>query len=251
MNIHKNTRDRIEMRRGISLLPNLLTSCNLFAGFYSIVASVNGDFSHAALAIVVSAIFDFLDGKVARLTRTTSELGLQYDSLSDMVAFGVAPMILVYLWALQPFHRLGWAVCFLYLACGALRLARFNVSALERDPRFSQGLTITSSAGMVVTSFLLFEYLGQQGQFRDWFILVMAIILSFLMVSNFMYFSLKTESKKNRTFTTLVMALPVLALIIVQPQITLFVVALAYILCGPVVTGIYAWHHRREYDLEL
>ena len=126
----------------IYILPNLMTTANLFCGFFSIIHSIKGDFKYASIAIVVAAIFDMLDGRLARLTRATSKFGAEYDSLCDLVSFGLAPGLLLYLWALSPFGRLGWIACFLMVACGALRLARFNVQAGVVEKNYFQGLPI-------------------------------------------------------------------------------------------------------------
>jgi CDP-diacylglycerol--serine O-phosphatidyltransferase len=227
---------RLEQRRGIHLLPNLLTTCSLYAGFYSIIASINGNFFHAAVAIVVSAFFDTLDGRVARMTGTTSAFGVQYDSLSDLVAFGVAPAVLAYLWALQPFGHLGWVVGFLYMACGALRLARFNASVVSRKSGFFQGLPIPAAAGMIAATVFFFDYLGWSGLIRDWIIISLVITLSFFMVSNFRYFALKGELPRRQQFNALVAAILILALISVRPQVVLFFIGLSYIVSGPIMT---------------
>ncbi|MBW1709343.1 MAG: CDP-diacylglycerol--serine O-phosphatidyltransferase [Deltaproteobacteria bacterium] len=227
---------RLERRRGISLLPNLLTTCGLYAGFYSIISSVNGNFFHAAVAIVISGVFDGLDGRIARITRTTSLFGIEYDSLSDLVAFGVAPAVLVYLWALQPFGRLGWVIGFLFLACGALRLARFNANVSDQDPKYFQGLSIPAGAGMIAATVFLFDYLNLEGSIKQWAVLITVIILSFLMVSNLKYISLKGELVKKKPFNSLVVTILMLAMISVQPQVTLYVIGLVYIISGPVLT---------------
>ena len=155
----RRNKKRFERRKSIFILPNLLTTCSLFAGFYAIISSVQGKFLYAAIAILVSAFFDFLDWEVARLTHSTSQFGLEYDSLSDLVAFGVAPGLLVYLWALQPFGRLGWVAAFLFVACGALRLARFNVNVSGKDEGYFQGLPIPAAACMIAATVFLFHYL--------------------------------------------------------------------------------------------
>ena len=138
--------------RGVFLLPNLITTGSLFAGFYAIVAAMDGRFYAAAWAILVSLILDGLDGRVARMTKSTSGFGVQYDSLADLVAFGVAPGILVYLWALKHFKQFGWVATFLFVVCGALRLARFNVQQGSFDPRYFNGLPIPAAAMMVATA---------------------------------------------------------------------------------------------------
>jgi len=138
--------------KGIYILPNLLTSISLFSGFYAIVASVNMQFTHAAYAVFVSAIFDMLDGRVARLTGSSSRFGMEYDSLSDVIAFGVAPGLLVYMWALKGYGRFGWLAAFLFVACGALRLARFNVQADNAQKKNFLGLPIPAAAATIAGS---------------------------------------------------------------------------------------------------
>lgn len=235
MSRRRKNKSRIQRHRSIYILPNLFTTASLFAGFFAIVSAINQEFMDAALAILVSGLFDFLDGKVARLTQTTSQFGVEYDSLADLVAFGVAPGILAYLWALQPFGRLGWVAGFLYVACGALRLARFNVYAPSKSQNYFQGLPIPAAAGMIATTVFLLNYFGQTGPIRHVSLLVMIFVLSFLMVSNFRYFSLKNpELLKSKPFNTLVAATLVFALVAVRPQIMLFTIALAYVASGPI-----------------
>ena len=147
--------------RGVYLLPNLITSMSLFAGFYAIVASMDGRFYAAAWAILIALILDGLDGRVARMTKTTSGFGVQYDSLADLVAFGVAPGIMAYLWALKDFKQFGWAAAFLFVVCGALRLARFNVQQGSFDPRYFNGLPIPAAAMMVAASVAFYHELGE------------------------------------------------------------------------------------------
>ena len=140
---------RESLKRGVYLLPNLVTTGGLFAGFYGIVATMKGDYQLAAWFILISAVFDALDGKVARLTGTTSRFGVEYDSLVDLVSFGVAPGLLMYSWALQPFGKFGWLAAFLYVVCGALRLARFNIQVNTVESRRFVGLPVPAAAGMV------------------------------------------------------------------------------------------------------
>ncbi len=130
----KKVKQARDLRKGIYILPNFFTTCSLFCGFYSIIASFNGDFTRAAWAILISAVFDWLDGKIARISNSMSQFGVEYDSLSDLIAFGLAPGILIYTWALIPFGRVGWLAAFLYVACTALRLARFNVKSSSAEP---------------------------------------------------------------------------------------------------------------------
>lgn len=237
MSKRRKNRSKAERRKGIYILPNLLTTASLFSGFYAIISAVNQDFMAAGVAILVSGMFDFLDGKVARMTHTTSQFGVEYDSLSDLVAFGVAPGVLSYIWALKPFGRLGWVAGFLFVACGALRLARFNVNVPGKSQDYFQGLPIPAAAIMIATTVFLFNYLGQAGPVRHGAILALIFVLSFLMVSNFRYFSMKNpELLKSKPFNTLVAVVLLLALAAVQPQIVLFFFALAYVVSGPILT---------------
>ena len=154
--------EKIKTKRGIYLLPSIITTFALFAGFYSIVASINGDFTLAAISIMVAMLWDTLDGRVARLTNTQSAFGAEYDSLSDLVSFGVAPALLVYEWSLSDLGRIGWLAAFIYLACAALRLARFNTQVGAADKRYFQGLPSPASAGVIASMIWLkfwnFEY---------------------------------------------------------------------------------------------
>ena len=151
------------LRRGVYLLPNLLTTGGLFAGFYSIVATMNGNYLVAGWFVLIAAVFDGLDGKVARMTNTTSKFGVEYDSLADLVAFGVAPGLMMYAWALKPFGKLGWLAAFLYVVCGALRLARFNVQITTVESKRFVGLPIPAAAGMAASLVIFFHHMGGSG----------------------------------------------------------------------------------------
>ena len=174
----------------IYILPNLMTTGNLFSGFFAVIQSIKGNYLYAAYAIVVAAIFDQLDGRLARLTRSTSKFGAEYDSLCDLVSFGMAPGVMLFLWALQPFGRLGWMACFLFVACGALRLARFNVQANVVEKNYFQGLPIPMAAGIVASSVLAFQDLELEAFGNPW-LLIMTTLLALVMVSNFRYRSFK------------------------------------------------------------
>ena len=148
----ENNRNRF--KKGVYLLPNLITSASLFGGFYSIIASLDGDFEKAAIAIFISAILDGLDGRIARLTGSTSKFGVEYDSLADLIAFGLAPGVLIFTWGLRPFGRYGWLAAFLYVVCGALRLARFNVQITTIESKRFNGLPIPAAAVLVAMTVL-------------------------------------------------------------------------------------------------
>jgi CDP-diacylglycerol---serine O-phosphatidyltransferase len=239
----KKRRKRKDRRkfRGTYLIPNLITTGSLFAGFFAIVSSINGRFESAALAILVALVLDGLDGRLARLTQTTSGFGVQYDSLSDLVAFGVAPALLVYLWALQGFGRFGWVAAFLFVACGALRLARFNVQTGSIDPRYFNGLPIPAAATFVATGVLFaLRVGGDVTQIRHIFVLVTIYVLSFLMVSNLKFFSFKKPDMfKRYPFQTLVTVVLVFVVVATEPYIMGFILTTAYVCSGVVSTYLY------------
>lgn len=233
----KENSDQNNTQRGtIALLPNLLTTMSLFSGFYSIVSSINGRFFHAAVAIIVAGIFDGLDGRIARLTRTTSKFGEQYDSLCDLISFGVAPALMAYLWVLQPYGRYGWLAAFLYVATTALRLARFNSMIDEAPKNVFVGLPCPAAAGMVATSILFCSFIGTSGTFRDIIMLLMMYGLSYLMVSTHRYSSFKQISKTK--FQFLVGMVLLLMVIATEPRVTLFLLGVIYVLSGP-LAGVY------------
>ena len=231
------------MRKGIYILPNLFTTGSLFAGFYSMVATMNGDFRTAAIWVLVSSIFDGLDGKVARLTGTSSKFGVEYDSLADLVSFGVAPGLLMYSWALKPFGRLGWLAAFLFVVCGALRLARFNVHSGVSDRRYFVGLPTPAAAG-IVASVVLFLGNGVISQWESAAVAAGTYIVAVLMVSTFRYYSFK-ELDFARRRPTGVLLLFVLAVLIVatHPQWFLLLLFSAYVLSGPTRP---VWARRRD-----
>ncbi len=233
--MRKNTRIKADsMKKGIYILPNLFTTASLFCGFYSVIASIRGDFEHAALAIAFSVILDGLDGKIARFTKTSSKFGAEYDSLCDLVAFGVAPAVLAYSWALMSFGRYGWLTAFLFVLCGALRLARFNVQTSIINSSVFNGLAIPAAASVIVTTVLLFYYMGGQGRFDHISILAGTLILSLLMVSNIKYYSFKNvDFFSRKPFMTFVLIVFMLIVIVLEPQIMLFVMALGYTVSGP------------------
>ena len=223
------------LRKGVYILPNLFTTGSLFAGYYSIISVMNGRYETAAWFILVATVFDGLDGKVARMTNTTSRFGVEYDSLADLVAFGVAPGLLMYSWALTSFGKLGWLAAFLYVVCGALRLARFNVQVETVESKRFVGLPIPSAAWMVAACVLLFYYLGGTDTIKQISVVVLVYCLAFLMVSNVQYYSFKDpELVKRQPFGFLVLAIFIIVVIVARPEIMLFVFALAYVASGPV-----------------
>lgn len=230
---------RESLKRGVYLLPNLVTTGGLFAGFYGIVATMKGHYELAAWFILISAVFDGLDGKVARLTGTSSRFGVEYDSLVDLVAFGVAPGLLMYSWALQSFGKFGWLAAFLYVVCGALRLARFNVQVNTVESRRFVGLPIPAAAGMVASCVLLFYHLGGTGTIKKVSIVLLIYLLAYLMVSSHSYNSFKDpELVKRQPFGFLVLAIIFIIVVVAQPEIMLFSMASIYVVSGPVGTVI-------------
>jgi len=235
-----------ERRKAIYLLPNLFTTASLFMGFYSMVASLESRFVEAALAILASLVFDGLDGKVARATKTTSRFGVEYDSLADLVAFGVAPAVLMYRWALEPFDRFGWLAAFLFVACGALRLARFNVQVEEVGTKHFVGLPIPAAASMISTTVLMASEFGYAQPVSFWPLVALMFLLSFLMVSNIHYLSFKELGlAKLKSFNWLVALTLFFVLVAVQPQVMGFALLALYVLLGPLGARIVA-HKRSE-----
>lgn len=227
-------RRRHGIKRGIYILPNLCTTANLFCGFYSVVATLQMRFVEASIAILAGGIFDFLDGRVARLTHAESEFGVEYDSLVDLASFGLAPGILIYYWSLSGFHRMGWLVAFLFFACGALRLARFNVQIDNVEKNFFQGLPIPSAAYLIATTVIFHDFLfdGLLPQ-RSLLILIMVAVLGLLMVSTIRYRSFKTvDLHSKRPFFSLVLVVGAIFVIASQPQIMMFAFVLLYVLSG-------------------
>ncbi len=237
---------RENLRKGVYILPNLITAAGIFAGFYVIIAATDGHYERAAWFILVAAIFDGLDGKVARLTGTSSKFGVELDSLADVISFGVAPGVLLYLWALRPFGKLGWLAAFLYVICGALRLARFNVQVSTVESRRFVGIPIPAAACIVATCVLLFYELGGTGTIKMFSMVVLVFLLAILMISNVEYLSLKDpELFKRQPFLILVVAIILLIVVVAKPEIMLFLVGMAYMISGPVVFFL-GWRKKRR-----
>lgn len=225
--------DKAPAQRGIYLLPNLLTTAALFAGFYSIVAAMNHQFESAAIAIFVSMFADGLDGRVARLTNTQSLFGAQYDSLSDMAAFGIAPALVMYSWSLSSLGKLGWLAAFLYAAATALRLARFNTQVSDKE--YFQGLSSTAAAGTVAS--VVWLGCDIKGSAIAIPLAIFAVGLAGLMVSTIRYSSFKSVDFKGKVpFLTIVLAVFIIAAIALQPEESLTVLFVGYMLSGPIMT---------------
>lgn len=231
--------------RKIYIVPNFVTTLNMFFGFYSIVASTQSDFVMASWAIMIAAVFDMLDGRIARLAKATSQFGVEYDSLSDVISFGMAPGILLYLWALEPYGRLGWLAAFLFTACGALRLARFNVMTGVVSKAYFQGLPIPLAAGAIATFIIFSNAVGwvEDAKIKladsiaisgnEWLrpvILGLTLGIASLMVSTIKFPSFKELNWKSRTtFGYLVVGVLAMILIAVKPEVTLFLLLGTYI----------------------
>jgi CDP-diacylglycerol---serine O-phosphatidyltransferase len=233
--------EKTPSKRGIYLLPSVLTTFGMFAGFYSIISSINGEFTIAAISIMIAMMWDTLDGRVARLTNTQSAFGAEYDSLADLVSFGLAPALLVYEWSLYELGRFGWLAAFVYLACAALRLARFNTQVGIADKRFFQGLPSPAAAGVIASmiwlkiwTFASFDsevislgyYLGAG----------ITILCGLLMVSNVRYYSFKELDSKKASFRFLLLIVMSLIILMYKPNIILFTGFFLYLLSGPFIT---------------
>jgi CDP-diacylglycerol--serine O-phosphatidyltransferase len=223
--------------RGIYLLPNLFTTGAMFAGFYAITSAINGHFETAAISMFIAMVLDGLDGRVARLTNTQSEFGVQYDSLSDMVSFGVAPAMVMYLWILSTLGQLGLFAAFVHMAGGALRLARFNTQVEVADKRYFQGLPSPAAAAILAGGLLFCIENQYQAEAVKYLVLVLTITTGLLMVSNFRYSSFKEIDLKNRVpFLVAILAMLVISFVMAQPQRMLFLLAVGYAASGPVIT---------------
>jgi len=233
-------------RRGIYILPNLFTTAALFAGFYAIVQAMNGRFEHSAVAIFIAMVFDGLDGRVARLTHTQSAFGAEYDSLSDMVSFGAAPSLVVYEWALKGMGKLGWIAAFVYCACAALRLARFNTNIDVVDKRYFQGLPSPAAAALVAGLVWVMLDLGYSGEEARWYACVLTIFAGVTMVSNVKYWSGK-DINLRRSVPFIVVPAIGLGYILLgsYPPGVLFALFLAYALSGYAVWA-WQWMQRRK-----
>jgi CDP-diacylglycerol---serine O-phosphatidyltransferase len=227
-------------RKGVFLLPNALTTGALFAGFYSIISGINGHYVAGAIAVVVAGLLDGLDGRVARLTNTQSDFGVQYDSLSDLISFGLAPALLAFNWSLSSLRdfgplagKLGWLAAFLYVACAALRLARFNTQVGVEDRSYFQGLATPAAAGTMVSTIWFFESHGIHGDTVSWVIWLETVFLALLMFSRVRYFSGKTWPRGDKIpMYVLFLVVLVFALLAIDPPTVMLAVALVYVVSG-------------------
>jgi len=244
--VRLKTKNKLKKRnkKGIYILPNLFTSCSLFGGFYAIIAAIQGRYDAAAIAILISSIFDGLDGKIARYTNTTSQFGAEYDSLSDLVAFGVAPGLLAFTWSLQSFGRFGWLAVFLYVICGALRLARFNIQKNNLESDHFKGLPIPGAAIFIATLVLFISSLDGLTENKHIIIISAIYLLSFLMVSTIDYLSFKElELFKRKPFNVLVATILLFTVVAYKPAFMLFLFSTIYVISGPFLT-LYHLTHR-------
>ena len=248
--------DGKKKHRGVFLLPNALTTGAMFAGFYSIISGINGHYVEASVAVVVAGLLDGLDGRVARLTNTQSEFGVQYDSLSDLISFGLAPALLAFNWSLSGLRelspiagKLGWLAAFLFVACAALRLARFNTQAASTDKSSFQGLPSPAAAGTLVTIIWFFVDQGVSGETVRWFIWILTVVLGLLMFSRIRYFSGKSWPKGDRIPTGfLFLIVLVFVLLAIDPPTVMMLIGVIYVGSGLVVTllGRQQWKNRRS-----
>ncbi len=234
------------IRKGIYLLPNIITTASLFCGFVAIISSINGDHVRAAWMIVVAGVFDILDGRVARLTRTYSDFGVEYDSLCDLASFGLAPAVLAYTWTLNHFNQFGWAAAFLFFACGALRLARYNVQMDDVERRHFQGLPIPVAAS-VLSGYVIFHHRWKGDiEVSSLLTLLLTLGLALLMVSTVRYRNFKKLNLKRReSFFALVVLAIILFVVASAPSEMIFFFALTYVASGLIEEGIHFYKVRR------
>lgn len=225
---------RIKLKKGIYVLPNLFTTASLFMGFYSIIASIQEKFFLASIAIFISLVFDGLDGRVARMTNSTSKFGAEYDSLADLIAFGVAPSLLAYIWAMSFYGKLGWMAGFLFVACGALRLARYNIQIGLIDSKVFNGLPIPAAASVIASTVIFFHEIGVAGTFHNPFMMILVFLLSLLMVSNIKYYSGKDMKLFARMpFRAFLLVVGIILIVVYKPEISIFIFFIGYALSGP------------------
>jgi CDP-diacylglycerol--serine O-phosphatidyltransferase len=236
-------------RRGIYLLPNMITISALFCGFYAIVMSLNLEFWQSTVAIFIGMILDSMDGRVARFTRTQSEFGAQLDSLSDMVTFGVAPALVAYEWSLKGMGRVGWVAAFVYCACAALRLARFNTNITVVDKRFFQGLPSPAAAAIVAGFIWLMDDLGFSGRDFYWTCWCITLYAGLTMVTNVPFYSFKEMNvRKSVPFIVVILLVLIIVTISFDPPKVLFGLFVLYGISGYIV---YVWHKFKGKQVSL
>jgi CDP-diacylglycerol--serine O-phosphatidyltransferase len=238
-----DTQEIRKPRKGIYVLPNLFTLAALFGGFYAIVMAMNGRFEQAAIGVFCAMVLDSLDGRVARMTNTQSAFGEQMDSLSDMVSFGAAPALIAYVWALTTLGRWGWIAAFVYCACAALRLARFNVNTAVVDKRFFQGLPSPAAAALVTGFIWLMTDAGVQGAEVRWFMFALTLYAGLTMVTNVPFYSFKDVSlKRSVPFAVIVLLALGIAVINIDPPTVIFALFVIYGLSG---YALYVWRRAK------
>ncbi|MBN7795666.1 CDP-diacylglycerol--serine O-phosphatidyltransferase [Parahaliea mediterranea] len=241
---------RTVRRQGVYLLPNLFTTGALFAGFYAVIAAMRGEFEAAAIAIFFAAVFDGLDGRIARLTNTSSKFGAEYDSLADMVSFGVAPALVMFSWALGDLGKFGWSAAFIYVACAALRLARFNTRIDTADKNYFTGLASPAAAAIIASTVWVCHDLGWVGGGLPLEISVLVALLTsavgILMIANFPYYSFKGVDFRGRVpFVVIILVVLTFGLVTLDPPLILLLAFLAYAVSGPVLQ-LRRWRQRRR-----
>ena len=219
----------------------------MFFGFYSILASLKGNYVHAAWAIMIATIFDGLDGWVARLTHSTTKFGIELDSLSDLVAFGVAPAVMLYKWGLFLFGRIGWAAAFLFMVCGALRLARYNIQMGSAESKAFTGMPIPGAAAVVATLVIFYHEMWEITPDKNYFILFLTVFLSVLMVSTLRFHGAKELNLgRRKPFSILVAIVIVFTFVVVHPQIALFLFAMFYLI-GGIIENMILFYKKRKH----
>ena len=231
------------LRRGVYLLPNLFTLAALFSGFYGIIAGMSGNFNEAGWAIFIAGICDGLDGRIARLTNTQSAFGAEFDSLSDMVSFGMAPALIIFTYALAPLGQIGWAASFMFMSCAALRLARYNVQLGTVNKRFFLGLQSPVAAGVVIgIPWVGFHYGVEITQGVSYASAFLTVLSGLFMISNYKYFSFKELNFKGTVpYMVFVLTIVLLVVIAQNPQETLWLICITYAMSGPIV-----WVYKKQ-----
>jgi len=246
-------KNQLKAKRGVYLLPSILTTFGLFCGFYAVIASIKGEFGIAAIAIFLAMLWDALDGRVARMTNTQSAFGAEYDSMADLVSFGVAPAMLMYHWVLSDLGKLGWIAAFIYVVCASLRLARFNTQIGIADKRYFQGLPSPAAAAVLAGMIMLHEWFLNEHNYTvvrsnleiiGW---VMTVVCGIVMVSNLRYYSFKEINLRGKSsFKFLLLAALIIVIIASKPSLVLFLFFFVYLLSGPVLTVIGLQQKRRQ-----
>lgn len=241
----KRERKDKKFRRGIYILPSTFTIGNIFCGFYAIIASFKGDFHIAAVLIGIAFVLDSLDGRIARLTRSTSAFGRQFDSLADIISFGVAPSLLVFSWAFSNLGRVGWLTSLIFIICGAMRLARFNIQKSPVDTRYFVGLPIPATAFFLAT--MVFYYPNRiDNKITSIFIMGLVYMVSFLMISKLRYRSFKDiDFRKRKSYFIIIIIALFFWLVIIHPQVVLLALSSSFVLSG-ILSKMFALRRRRK-----